>query len=155
MNCPSRRLGCNVGNASRFSTARKRTLALAATPTTAASFTPPHRKWFLVTPNLCGRLTSPQLIGLLEEEYVPHYVVIESTGVYERGGGDPRSGGAGSRLFVSPEFYFDMLWLIERETRANLAAAQGPERACPQCREVNPPNFDICWKCGANLAGDT
>ena len=27
----------------------------------------------------------------------------------------------------------------------------GPERACPQCQELSPPAFELCWACGAEL----
>ncbi|MDB4491627.1 DUF2007 domain-containing protein [bacterium] len=28
---------------------------------------------------------------------------------------------------------------------------EGQEIACPQCKETNPANFDICWSCSAEL----
>jgi len=27
----------------------------------------------------------------------------------------------------------------------------GPDRACPNCGEVNPPAFEICWQCGTGF----
>jgi hypothetical protein len=30
-------------------------------------------------------------------------------------------------------------------------AASGPARACGQCSEENPANFQVCWHCGAGL----
>lgn len=27
----------------------------------------------------------------------------------------------------------------------------GVERPCPGCREENPPSFEVCWSCGADL----
>lgn len=30
-------------------------------------------------------------------------------------------------------------------------ATSGPARACGQCAEENPGNFQVCWHCGAGL----
>ena len=27
----------------------------------------------------------------------------------------------------------------------------GPDRACPQCGEMSPISFELCWNCGADL----
>ena len=27
----------------------------------------------------------------------------------------------------------------------------GVERPCPSCTEENPPSFEVCWSCGADL----
>jgi hypothetical protein len=27
------------------------------------------------------------------------------------------------------------------------------ERPCPYCNEMNPVDFEVCWKCGADLTG--
>ncbi|MFW6060913.1 MAG: hypothetical protein ACODAQ_12100, partial [Phycisphaeraceae bacterium] len=59
------------------------------------------------------------------------------------------------RLGVPRERYFEAIDLIRRQ-RFGEAMPQPPappERAeewrCAQCDEVNPPNFEICWNCGA------
>ncbi|HUP29196.1 MAG TPA: DUF2007 domain-containing protein [Usitatibacter sp.] len=31
------------------------------------------------------------------------------------------------------------------------AGTGGPPRTCIACGEENPPAFDLCWNCGANL----
>lgn len=30
-------------------------------------------------------------------------------------------------------------------------AASAPPRDCPKCQEVNPGNFELCWRCGGAL----
>ena len=27
----------------------------------------------------------------------------------------------------------------------------GPDRACPQCQEMNPVSFEVCWNCGSEI----
>ncbi len=37
---------------------------------------------------------------------------------------------------------------------AVIACAQrsdGPDRSCPACGEANPPAFELCWQCGAEI----
>ncbi len=29
----------------------------------------------------------------------------------------------------------------------------GPDRVCPQCNELSPPAFELCWACGHELEG--
>jgi hypothetical protein len=42
--------------------------------------------------------------------------------------------------------------IIRRHLKEN---AEGADREviCPGCGETNPGNFDVCWSCGADLAG--
>lgn len=52
------------------------------------------------------------------------------------------------------------LW-VEADTHAQRArevieaylrsGSSGPPRTCAACGEENPPAFDLCWSCGANL----
>lgn len=30
-------------------------------------------------------------------------------------------------------------------------AAKGDPHVCPKCGEENPPAFELCWRCGADL----
>lgn len=32
---------------------------------------------------------------------------------------------------------------------------QHPPWPCPSCQETNPPNFEICWKCGESQTSET
>ena len=39
------------------------------------------------------------------------------------------------------------------EERRVSAGIQRPDWTCPSCHEVNPGNFEICWKCQAARPG--
>ena len=44
----------------------------------------------------------------------------------------------------------------EADARALIAAHQvkqavSTQYPCPQCGELNPGNFELCWKCGASI----
>ena len=62
---------------------------------------------------------------------------------------------------VPPEVAQPQVW-IERECdreRAEIvirdietAGQRGGQRACTQCGEESPANFDLCWNCGGALA---
>lgn len=44
----------------------------------------------------------------------------------------------------------------EGEARALILAHQrnqvpSTQRVCPHCGELNPGNFELCWKCGASI----
>jgi hypothetical protein len=49
-------------------------------------------------------------------------------------------------LYVDPrdeERALDVIEIIRDPT--------GPDRACPNCNETNPPAFEVCWQCGTDL----
>lgn len=43
--------------------------------------------------------------------------------------------------------------LVEKalEIIRSAQALEGPDRPCPQCGEMNPISFELCWNCGADL----
>jgi hypothetical protein len=60
---------------------------------------------------------------------------------------------------VPPDVAQPQIWLessADRPRAEAVLSALGAERArtgsvfCPACREENPANFELCWKCGAN-----
>ncbi len=109
--------------------------------------TPPKTPWFRVHSSICRRFTIPQVGMLLEAELIPFLLSDERSVIEIHAGG----AAIGGRLSVPSEFYFDLLWLLERERRKNEAApARGAHAAwdCQACGEHNPANFDICWNCG-------
>jgi putative signal transducing protein len=61
---------------------------------------------------------------------------------------------------VPPDVAQPQIWLERDSDRARadaVVAALAVERArtgsvfCPACREENPANFELCWKCGASI----
>ena len=61
---------------------------------------------------------------------------------------------------VPPDVAQPQIWLERASDRVRAEAvltALAAERAlvgsvfCPACREENPANFELCWKCGANI----
>ena len=61
---------------------------------------------------------------------------------------------------VPPEVAQPQVWLedgADRPRAEAVLAAMRAERArtgtiwCPNCREENPANFELCWKCGKSL----
>jgi hypothetical protein len=83
---------------------------------------------------------------LFLNEHVPHIPVAERT-VSEIYGGH---GLLFDRLRVPSEFYFDVLFLLQRARREMAAARAAGEAAnwtCRGCGEENPGNFELCWNC--------
>ena len=108
----------------------------------------PEREWFILDSELCGSLSVPGVQALLASEAVP-YTPVEEKSLAEFFGGH---GGVFSRLRVPSEFFFDVLWLLqraEREVSEARAASDGSEWTCARCGEVNPDNFEVCWNCEA------
>src|SRR5450755_3020915 len=61
---------------------------------------------------------------------------------------------------VPPDVAQPQIWLERDSDRVRAEAvvtALAAERAlagsvfCPACQEENPANFELCWKCGANI----
>lgn len=61
---------------------------------------------------------------------------------------------------VPPDVAQPQVWLEESRDRARaeaVMAALAIERTrtghvfCPACNEQNPANFELCWKCGADV----
>ena len=61
---------------------------------------------------------------------------------------------------VPPDVAQPQVWLDESRDRVRaeaVMAALALERArtghvfCPACNEQNPANFELCWKCGADI----
>jgi len=86
------------------------------------------------------------LVGLLEQQMIP--ALVEN---YHQ------SSGLGELAVSFPE-----VWIRREQdevrARATLelfeAAEKVPlaERWCLNCHELNPTSFDLCWKCGEDLA---
>lgn len=44
--------------------------------------------------------------------------------------------------------------VLKAEYEQNRASSiVGEERRCEACGELSPPNFELCWRCGAELLG--
>ena len=61
---------------------------------------------------------------------------------------------------VPPEVAQPQVWLEDGGDRPRAEAVLAAMRAertktgtvwCPNCREENPANFELCWKCGRSL----
>ena len=61
---------------------------------------------------------------------------------------------------VPPEVAQPQVWLEDGADRPRAEAVLAAMRAertktgtvwCPNCREENPANFELCWKCGRSL----
>lgn len=88
----------------------------------------------------------PAVMSLLAAELVPHVPVKEKT-VGEIYGGHSM---LYDRLRVASEFYFEVLWLLQRargEMEQARAASGAHDWTCPHCGEQNPGHFEICWNC--------
>jgi hypothetical protein len=95
---------------------------------------------------LARDITQAQLVvNLLEQEFIP--AKIENA---------HQSSGLGELAVSYPE-----IWVI-READAERARsivevfetqnqAQIADTVCPECEEINPANFDLCWACAADL----
>ena len=59
-------------------------------------------------------------------------------------------------LWLMDEQHLDAAQRVLRDLRAlpavDASAAAGPWR-CPGCQELHSPEFDSCWRCGADRAG--
>ena len=105
----------------------------------------PNQHWFTLDRHLCGELPIMGVQSLLASEDVPHIPVHDMT-ISEIYGGQSV---LASRLRAPSEFFFEILWLLQR-ARAEMAAAQAAaERLwrCAACGEENPGNFELCWNC--------
>ncbi len=107
----------------------------------------PLQEWFVLDGTMCQPLPVPGVQGLLLAEYVPHYPVGERSATELYTG----HGSLYDRLRVAREFYFEVLWLIERTRRELEEARSNPRPAwhCGACGERNPGNFELCWNCEA------
>lgn len=109
----------------------------------------PRDAWFKLDVDWSGNLPLAPLAATLLDEAVPH--VLESNDAFSSVYGTSHPGSA--RIRVRAEYFFDTLWLIARE-RARLRALiqKGVSRArCKACGASNPPNFELCWKCGCSM----
>lgn len=108
----------------------------------------PAKAWFVLDHRLTGELAIPGVQSILGAEHVPHFPVGELT-VAEIYGGRSMTVTA---LHVPAEFFFEVLWLLQRirsEVRASRGAGARPPWSCPSCGEENPGNFELCWSCEA------
>ena len=108
----------------------------------------PPRKWFILDAELCGSLPIPGVQALLAADMVP-YAPMQEKSVREIFGGH---GITFSRLRVPSEFYFEVLWLLQRarrEMEQARAAAGADDWTCSSCGEENPGHFEVCWNCEA------
>ncbi len=46
---------------------------------------------------------------------------------------------------------FDAAREVVRLMEAARVAPEQADKPCPSCRELNPGNFELCWKCRADL----
>lgn len=107
----------------------------------------PSKPWFILDSFLCGPLPIPGVHALLEQEHVPHFEVQDDAlrKVY----GTPSM--TVTQLRVASEFYFEVLWLLDKARREFDAARQmgaQHEWPCTHCQESNPGHFEVCWNCG-------
>jgi predicted amidophosphoribosyltransferase len=120
-------------------------------PSCQAEFAPeairPHRQWFIIDQEMCGAVPLAGLEALLAVERVPYTrahrkALAEIYGVTEI---------IGSRLLVPREFFFEVLWLIQRAAQEIERVRAQPESywTCPECGEEVPAHFDLCWNCEA------
>jgi hypothetical protein len=91
----------------------------------------PPGKWFILRAETCAGLAMPA-VQKSAFEILGGYSILFT------------------RFRIPTEFYFEVLWLLQR-TRQELAEARRPRRAkpwtCPGCGQRNPGNFEICWNC--------
>lgn len=118
-------------------------------PDCGAPFDPevfrPRREWFIVDQAMCGEVSLAGLEPLLAAEYVPHMraqgkLLTEICGI---------ANVAGSRLTLSSEFYFELLWLLRKSTKEIEQVRQDPGQpwTCRGCGEEVPGHFNVCWNC--------
>ncbi len=105
----------------------------------------PSRAWFVVDQVMCGEVPLAGLEALLAVEHVPYTrahrkAVAEIYGVTQI---------IGSRLLVPAEFFFELLWLIQRAGQEIERVRAQPKSywICPNCDEHVPAHFDVCWNC--------
>ena len=85
------------------------------------------------------------IVNMLEQQFIP--ARIENF---------HQSGGLGELAVSFPE-----VWLRrgkdEERARSIIDSfearcqSQDQDQVCPQCMEPNPPSFDLCWACQADL----
>lgn len=121
-----------------------------ACPHCAQPFDPadrlPRREWFIVDEGLCAPLMVAVVQVLLAEERVPYVLAKEKT-LTEIYGGHRMTF---TRLRVPREFFFEVLWLVQRarnDVAQTRAAGDLPDWTCPRCGEENPGHFELCWSC--------
>ena len=118
-----------------------------ACPHCACPFDPkalrPQKEWFRLDDRLCGHMPLQSVMTLLAREYVPHL-----TREQPAHGMLPHA----EDLLVAGEFYFDVLWLLRRQSD-RMGGRSGPVRrgswSCRECAEQNPDTFEVCWNCNA------
>jgi hypothetical protein len=120
-----------------------------ACPACSAAFDPeairPRRKWFIVDQAMCGYVSLVGLEPLLAAERLPHMrahgkLLAEIYGVAKI---------IGSRLLVPNEFFFELLWLIQKTSKEMQQVREQPGSpwTCPRCGEEVPDHFNVCWNC--------
>jgi predicted RNA-binding Zn-ribbon protein involved in translation (DUF1610 family) len=115
----------------------------------------PRREWFIIDASLCGSLPVAGVQSVLAAEAVPH-VPVDEKSVGEIIGGH---GALHDRLRAPSEFYFEVLWLLQKarkEVERVRGAGGRPDWRCSHCGEENPGHFEVCWNCerihGSELA---
>lgn len=107
----------------------------------------PRDAWFPADEGSADLAGASALQALLFQKHIPH---LRSG---NRAGSDvllARGVGAGV-LYISSEFYFDYLVLIQSMSSSSEKKTENlPEWACRACHEMCPANFEMCWNCGAN-----
>jgi Putative prokaryotic signal transducing protein len=84
--------------------------------------------------------------------------LLGQAGVSARVFNENAQGGVGEIPFVHawPEVWLEDEADTERALELIRGFEQGKDTegqvACPACGESNPGNFEVCWKCGAQLA---
>lgn len=121
-----------------------------ACPHCGAPFDPqawrPPGQWFILDREHCGTLPMLGVMALLSTEQVPFLPVNERSLAEVVLGQHAIMEG----VKAPTEFCFEVRWLLRRallEMQAVRAAANRAEWRCAHCRELNPANFEICWKC--------
>lgn len=106
----------------------------------------PAGEWFVLGTDLCAGLAIPGVQSLLAAENVPYAPMSDMTLAEIYGGQSILP----TRLRVPSEFYFEVLWLIQRsrqDVQRLRAAGPLPRWCCANCGEANPGHFDLCWNC--------
>jgi len=107
----------------------------------------PQRPWFVVDEALARGLSLVIVALELDAAQIPYHPQ-RNTGRLDAilGRFAP-----GPTLLVPSEYSFDVREVVRR-ARAAAQTAAGPDRPCPHCGELCPPNFQLCWNCQASLA---
>ena len=102
----------------------------------------PQGEWYKIPPAMLADLPAQVVELTLAEDLIP-YVRRERRDLSHIYGVNPH---AEAQFEIPRAFYFDLLAALRRQQLAT-ADPSGPDWICPNCREPNPPTFQLCWNC--------